>query len=530
MTSPTCFVIDFDGVNWQSMASQIHLTNNHPLNSQSNKCDQEVPIDEEVATSNLVKNIIKGLQGTIEYVLFYFQFKTRHSQKILTEIRKQLCEEEKLSDKIISKSENLSTRQGEARSPVEQRLKIIFGMQHLFFELGRLFENSYNTVVYSNNCHFFQRNYIQSITEESKKTGRQLISQRKISCLLGDLKNLELELTLESDKDQTYSKVHKENIEDTKEKDMQSLSTKPEINQTMSREFSDNPVFIDNFSDASKSTKATTIDSATSKNIMMEMNRNFKRDHALRSSLIGLLEKLPKHFNKVSENESLKFINALENLVCQHLNKVEKNKKSKMTEAEKEQYFLFVRDYLVKHKVTNGVILDMWCKSIYGNSKEKMVQSHSVKFDFGQLELLIQSLKASKEKFTLKGYKLKGHINVYGCICYTIIKKMLQDDLNQQEKPITTTRKLCDNIHSTIKNYYNSKSISKDQKTLLKTDSKIRYIVAEIFKYRGIWKQEEEKFIINTSMIENQLIEFNKYESAKVVSYLIKDINKAIVE
>ncbi|CAI2382239.1 unnamed protein product [Moneuplotes crassus] len=510
-----------------------------------------------------MKNIIKGLQGTIEYVLFYSQFETRHSQKISKEIRKCLCEEEKFSDKKTSTSGNLSTRQGEARSPVEQRVKIIFGMQHLFFELGRLFENSYNTVVYSNNCHFFHRDYIQSITEESKKIGRQLISQRKISCLLSDLKNRELELTLESDKDQTYSKVHKENIEDTKEKDMQSLSIKPEVNQTISKEFSTNPVFNDNSSDASKSTKATTIDSVTSKNIksnmmrkdsdensshsgysvtsyssysseraldMKKMDQALKIDRAFKSSLIELLEKLPKYFNKASENECLKYINALENLVSQHLNKAERSKKSKMTEAEKEQYFLYVRDYLVKHQVTSGVILDMWYKNEYGNSKEKMVQSNSVKFDFGQLELLIQSLKASKEKFTLKGYKLKGHINVYGCICYTIIKKMLQNDLNKSEKPVTTNRKLCDNIHHTIKNYYNSKSISQDQKALLKIDRKIKYIISEIFRYKGIWKQEDKKFVINASMIENQLIEFTKYESSKIVNDLIKDINKAITE
>jgi len=259
---------------------------------------------------------------------------------------------------------------------------------------------------------------------------------------------------------------------------------------------------------------------------MEELGMKFINDSDYKESLIDLLTKVPKYFNKKPQSESMKYINALENLIGQHLNRFEKAKKKKLSLKDKEYYFLYIRDFLVRNKVTSGTLLEIWVQNSIGDSVEKINQSNTVKFDFDKLNMIINQLKETKIKTTLKNYNFKGDKKQYTCICYTIIKELLGKDFSKSGKPVTSQKNLIENIHHISKNYYNSKAIPPEQKALIKADRRIKYIIAEIFRARGIWREENDNFFINSSKVESFLNEINKYEASTILNNLHKEITQ----
>ncbi|CAI2383667.1 unnamed protein product [Moneuplotes crassus] len=478
------------------------------------KSVQEEEFEDVVVTLDLfIKEIMILIEDPKACVLFYSSFNNPILKKIEKIVRNCSSEEEK----IIETKVNLQSLQ----ENIEQRIKYIIGVQSIFFELGKACGDSWVTVIYSNNNNFFDKHFIQTILKHSSQ---RLVSQKKASCLIDDIKNFEL---------------HRPDI-------FGSQAKNPAILSNTLENISKDRKFIDTSDPSTASTSncswtndlkgedhlqkpSSGLNHSSEKNSeMLELEKKLKNDSVFKSSLIELLEKLPKHFIKASENESLKYINSLENLVNQHLDKAKKSKKDKMTAAQKENYFLFVRNYLVKYKVTTGVVLDMWSKDIFGDSKERMVQSYSVKFNFEQLDPLIQSLKDIKDKFRVRGYELKGDFKLYGSVCYTIIKKILEHYSEPVQIPPTSNKNLIKNINHIVKNFYNSKSIKLKQKKLLEDDKKIKYLISEILKKREIWKMTNNKFIFSTIMVEKQLAEFNKYKGPKITPDLINDINHVI--
>ncbi|CAI2386764.1 unnamed protein product [Moneuplotes crassus] len=540
--------------NWQGWHNKIDQMDYQLEDFKPDRCPEKASVDEEVDISNLIEFIRNALEkGSIKTALFYFKVQTKYSLKISTKIRQIFCEESNIFQNPLFKDEGFEEAKEETQSSVGQKIKIIFGTQALFFELGRLCEKSSNCVFYSDDRCFFDRNFFQSLAKNSDKT---FIFQKKVSCLLDDIKKFESTALLNGKEDldklsfnqESLKNIHLisclkpqklacESISPLKHKrvtfSISNASTDAYESTQPSTASSHSQNTSEKYNSASKLNSSGITLSNCSTEISEEMaklNQDFTKSVSFKASVIDLLAKLPGYFNKSADNWSLKFINALENLVIQHLNKTEKGKKDKMTEKDKENYLLFFRNYLIQQKIVSGVLLEMWAKTKFGDSREKMIQSHSVKFDFEQLDLVIKNLKSSKGKFTLKNHELKGNLSLYGCICYSVIKKMLENDLNRSEKPVTSCRKLCDNIHHTIKNFYNSKCISQEQKELIKADNKIRYIISEIFRCRGIWKMEDKTFSVNTTIIQGQLLEFTQYEKLRIVKDLMNDISKIVAK
>ena len=96
--------------------------------------------------------------------------------------------------------------------------------------------------------------------------------------------------------------------------------------------------------------------------ILKDMDKKFKTDKKWRKSLVDFLMKMPNYFNKKLENESIKYINALDNLVNQHTGKLEKTLQHPLDPIERENYFLWIRNYLYENKVVSGTIHDFWVK------------------------------------------------------------------------------------------------------------------------------------------------------------------------
>mmetsp|Transcript_20021 Transcript_20021/g.19633 ORF Transcript_20021/g.19633 Transcript_20021/m.19633 type:complete len:110 (-) Transcript_20021:20-349(-) len=105
---------------------------------------------------------------------------------------------------------------------------------------------------------------------------------------------------------------------------------------------------------------------------------------------------------------------------------------------------------------------------------------------------------------------------------------MLEHNLSKQEIPFTTTKHLVQGIYHTIKSFYNSKRIIPRQKALIKKDNKIKYLIAELLRIRGIWKENHKEIIISSTRVNNQLSEFQTHPATTITTHLLEDIRLTI--
>ncbi len=105
---------------------------------------------------------------------------------------------------------------------------------------------------------------------------------------------------------------------------------------------------------------------------------------------------------------------------------------------------------------------------------------------------------------------------------------MLQNDLSNASNSITSQKKLVETIFHVTKNYYNSKSIFETNKAIIKRDRKVKYIILEILRKRGIFEESGDQFNMNENIISNQILEFENNSSQKLLTSLHSEI-KSIV-
>lgn len=98
------------------------------------------------------------------------------------------------------------------------------------------------------------------------------------------------------------------------------------------------------------------------------------------------------------------------------MNRFEKTAKIELNADERENYFLFVRNFLQSQRVTTGNILQYWIDTQDGDSREAMQKSNTVKVNIRRIDELIKTLKTVKSKFSLKGYELIDKIEYYATI------------------------------------------------------------------------------------------------------------------
>uniref|UniRef100_A0A7S3NVH8 Uncharacterized protein n=1 Tax=Euplotes crassus TaxID=5936 RepID=A0A7S3NVH8_EUPCR len=217
-------------------------------------------------------------------------------------------------------------------------------------------------------------------------------------------------------------------------------------------------------------------------------------------------------------------MNGLENLVFQHLNKFQKSSKIDLNPSERENYFLFVRNFLHKNKIIECEILNLWVNTHHGDTEEKIKDSYTVKIDFDKIDNVLAQLKEPQSKFSLKGHQLKDSIKFYGPICYTAIRNLIKEDLLNPNKQIKSTKILGD-IHNVLRCFYNSKIVTKEQKRIIKKDKRVKYLICEILRKRGVWEEKvDESVEINEARWKALSHELETYSSTKMANKLIAEI------
>ncbi|CAI2385052.1 unnamed protein product [Moneuplotes crassus] len=486
---------------------------------------------------NTIKSLINLPRTTIDTVYIYSFSHSENScniHKLIT----SYFEEEKLPMDTNIKDRSRTRLEEETQKFSNHRVKFLYGAQSLFYELGKCMAKFISLIIYSDNPCFLEKEFTSHVSVGEPKVGESKLSQRKLSSLPKDL-----ELYEKEGAEQRCSSQRNQGIMDsidikgikqrelvTKEHIISSITTSSkddlctdlkDIQDATNEESKQDILHHDDFSEKSVSlelTESEVLEEEISE--MTKITQKFENDPVHKHFLIQLLKEVPKCFDEKSESETIKYINALGSLIFQHLDKFLNTNKKKLSQKVKDIYFMYIKDLLIREKVTSGFLLESCATTSFKESLEQINKSNTVTLDFEKLSSVMDKLKPPKVKFSLKDHNLKGNSKLYSCICYTVIKNMLVNNFWKSGEPMSTARSLTNKIYKVVKDYYNSKNISAEEKALLKADSKIKYIIAEIFRLRGIWREENSIIIINPEMAESLLNEFTLQDLCTILNTL----------
>ena len=200
-----------------------------------------------------------------------------------------------------------------------------------------------------------------------------------------------------------------------------------------------------------------------------------KTDPIFTKSTRDFVEKLSTYFLAKGniKVEWTSFVNSIHNLFTQHVGKiVNKNKYLEIDEETKEEYFLYILDYIKEKKFFEGEIFELWKEnkwrtledmnnfSIVTVNKDKLIGEFN--------PISNKSLKIlSDDKSNSITHKSFEQINN---AVFKILKEQnfwQSSDGNKMQKP-----KYLSNIQHFINQYSKSKEWSEDDKTLIKLDKK----------------------------------------------------------
>jgi hypothetical protein len=94
--------------------------------------------------------------------------------------------------------------------------------------------------------------------------------------------------------------------------------------------------------------------------ILKERIERFENDEFYPKVTFQFLHKLSSHFKTKLNQESTSFINSLHNLTVQHLGKAGKKDQREISDDERFDFFLYIRDYLWRKKMVSGTVYNMW--------------------------------------------------------------------------------------------------------------------------------------------------------------------------
>ncbi|CAI2387571.1 unnamed protein product [Moneuplotes crassus] len=409
---------------------------------------------------------------------------------------------------------------GNTETNQEFKVNIVVGLQWLFFELGSHSFVGHEIVVYSSNPNFFHKQFVDMFQQKCGSNQNISIKHKRMEKLLEDLEPLE---SLAESTDTEESKTDPKLMKHNKEKNYQ-IKIK-EGNKSIETRNSDSETVACQTAITGSTPCSQIGDEMEELDIKFRQNKNYK------NSLVELLEKIPKYFNKTGDNNVIKFMNGLENLVNQHLNKFQKSSKIALSISERKNYFFFVRNFLHKHKIIECEILNLWVTTHHGDTEEKIKDSYTVKIDFGKIDTAFAKLKQTTSKFSLKGHQLVDNIHTYGSICHATVKNLIRNDLMSSDKPINSVKSLTQNIYHALKCIYNSKTVTKEQKHVIKKDKRVKYLICEILRNRGVWEEKENGSVeINRARCESFSNEVDTTPSRKMINKLICEIQSIVCQ
>ncbi|CAI2385016.1 unnamed protein product [Moneuplotes crassus] len=387
----------------------------------------------------------------------------------------------------------------------QSKINILVGPQCLFFELGNIYNGDNEIIVFSNNQNFFQKEFIQRFTRMNNKQGDIDLKQRKVECLFEEIGAINLDKIFKNNQEASTNASISTDVEESK--------SQKSNEQSNTSNTSHAPNKVSEYGKSSETHSTLDLDNVED----------------IKKTLPEFLEKITNYFNRQNEYDMMSFLKALDNLVTQHLNKLEKKWRITINKEEKENYFIYIRDYLCENEITTGESLMQLFIFKSKASIEEIKKNNTVKIDTSNIKTLISDLKPDIPKSSLKGHELLDKIEYYASVCYTIILNLLSNDLSKSDKPITSVKSLINTIYHVLKSYYNSKKVKKEHKRIIKKDKRLKYIICELLKQRGVWENlDSEGAEINHTRCQAFLNDFSKYETKKILSEITNDIKKMI--
>ncbi|CAI2384436.1 unnamed protein product [Moneuplotes crassus] len=410
--------------------------------------------------------------------------------------------EEVMEPLLKTKVETKSNSKGNQANN-QSKINIIVGPQCLFFELGNIYSHDHEIIVFSNNQNFFQKEFIQRLTKKSKKQGYIDLKQRKVECLFEEIESINLENISLNDQEANTNASESTGVEENK---YHKSSEEPNASK-----ISHGPNKVYGYEKSSETNSTLDFD--------------YGKD--IKSTLPAFLGKITNYFNKKNEYDMMSFLKVLDNLVTEHLHKLEKKLRMTINKEEKEHYFIYIRDYLCINNITTGESLRQLVMNRSKVSIEELKENNTVKIDTSNIETLISYLKSDRPKSSLKGHKLLYKIEHYASICYSIILNLLSNDFSKSGKPITSVKGLKNTIHHVLKSYYNSKRVKEEHKMIIKNDKRLKYIILNLLKKKGVWEElGQEELTINHTECESFLNDFKLKEMKDILVEITTDIQK----
>ena len=152
-----------------------------------------------------------------------------------------------------------------------------------------------------------------------------------------------------------------------------------------------------------------------------------------------------------------------------------------------------------------------------------MVEANKTEVNIQKLQELT-SEDVAGGSFDTRKHRLLDDKTLYACICHTIVNNLAKKNFYLEITSNTTVQKYTKTIENLLRSFYNSNSIPEAQKKLIKKDKKIKHLIIEILRRKGIWDTVEEKFTVNEAAMKNLQFEYNGHTTDN----LIKDMRRTL--
>lgn len=174
----------------------------------------------------------------------------------------------------------------------------------------------------------------------------------------------------------------------------------------------------------------------------------------------------------------------------------------------------FLRDQRVIHK------------DFIQKLKSFLVNNPSVMICQSAIDRILEQVPSKILKFNVAEHELKGEAVLYACIIYSVTHNILAKEFTDPEKDTRPLKDFINQLHYYMKCFYNSRNINEEQKRMVKSDSKIKYLLAEILRKKLVWRNTEEGMKVSRDKLTELQDLFERLPPKVIVKQLIKDINE----
>lgn len=196
--------------------------------------------------------------------------------------------------------------------------------------------------------------------------------------------------------------------------------------------------------------------------------------------------------------------------------------KREVDDTTKHQYFLYIRDLLWARKLYGGQLYTIWCTQQI-NTLEEMCNFtkgtvHTPE-EVGNILPLGSNVETqgtidadinpgSDTNQKPQKFRILGDISSYSKISYTIIKTLWNRDFYQVPGSVTTYTRYCNLIDNLLKNMYNCLKTPESQKSIIKKDKKLNFLILGILQHLGIIEDNPSDVEFNQGRIDSLKMDF----------------------